>query len=138
LNSGQIEPCLQKYKMPKKGNDASLLRLIEFDKSFLFDSFTQERVLKAEAEEDYNFLEALGESIERKSGVIDKSPGKQNKELKQLRELVRRIKISGKDFNDWKSIYQLLDEKDMMGADGGYATEGAFKRALDRMGVLEG
>ena len=127
-------------KKAKNGNDVSLLELIEFNKGYLFDLFVQERILQAEAEEDIDFLYNLGEAIKRRKGKIEDIRGKETIEQKNLRALIRCLKIARYDFTKADVAKQLMriicKEREGFGA--GFVIPdhtGTIKRTLKRMGI---
>lgn len=126
----------------KNGDDECLLELVEFDKTFLFESVTKNRILKAEAEEDDLFLHNLGEALKRKTGKIDVIPGHKDERQKRLRKLLRCLRIAHLDFNKKENI-KLLEDMLVNIGDGSYTdfpepiSINQIERTLKRMELME-
>ena len=131
-------------KNAKKGNDASLFRLVGFDKNYLFETFIRERIDRAQSEEDSMFFHDLGEAIKRKTGKLDDLRRHQNVQQGNFRKLVRLLKIVGSlDFSEEnipKQIEQYVEKQKIeFGEDlPNFDHLGVIKRSLTKMGVLEG
>jgi hypothetical protein len=98
----------------KIGNDKALFDIIAFDKEYLRSGFVQQRISKAQAENDSNFFELLAMTIKRKGWTWDIMPGNSSDERqKNLRKLMRRLHMVGYDFNQsnlHKKIYDIIED----------------------------
>ena len=73
--------------------------MISFNKLVLFEDFVRERILRAEAEEDVDFLKSLGNAVGKLSGCLEDFSGRENEQQRNLRKLLRIFSIFGYDFN---------------------------------------
>lgn len=121
----------------KAGNDKALWMLIEFDKAWLFEPLAQERILRAQSEDDQKFFYSLGEAIKRARGVIEDVRGKRGIKQLMLRRLLRQLKIVGFDFsknvkNELLAIVDSLREQIPLPEP---ETPEVMERTIKRMGL---
>ncbi|MBU0896201.1 MAG: hypothetical protein KJ569_06355 [Candidatus Omnitrophica bacterium] len=92
----------------KLGDSNSMIRLIGFDKLFLFEPIVKYRVMQALDEEDYDFFHLLGEAIKAKRWKKDIIPGAKDEKQENLRKLLRILSLATFPFT--KENLELLCE----------------------------
>ncbi len=128
-------------KEAKNGNDQSLFKLIESDKSRLSESFVRERIQRAQAEEDTGFFYHLGEAVKRTKWKLEYIPGNKDMKQRNLRRFIRLLHIAGFNLSLAEATKKVLELVDKFRSEGGYnlpvsETSQVIERTLESMSIL--